>query len=184
MNHGRDTIYYYIDQDDKAKSKKALFRLVDRRFSFVDVGYSYRLTELEAAVGLEGLRGLKKNVLMRRANARHLAQKLSSFEKYLQLPITGDDESSHMMFPVVIKKGMNIKRRELIEFLETHGIETRYAMPLLNQPVYKKLFGNIENKHPVAKWIDSNGFYIGCHQYLSQKDLDYIVKVFASFFRR
>jgi dTDP-4-amino-4,6-dideoxygalactose transaminase len=55
-------------------------------------------------------------------------------------------------------------------------------MPLLNQPAYRKIFGDIEKKYPVARWIDRNGFYIGCHQHLSGKDLEYIVSVFGKFF--
>ncbi len=183
MNHGRDTIYYYIDQDDRKKKGKAFFSLVDRRFSFIDVGHSHRLTEMEAAIGLEGLKELSQNVVQRRKNYNFLAKKLSVWGKYLQLPFVPEGtESAHMMLPIMIKEGAGLKRKELIEFLEDHGIETRYAMPLLSQPVYKKIFGNIEKDYPVAQWINHNGFYIGCHQYLSKSDLEYVADIFEKFF--
>ena len=54
-------------------------------------------------------------------------------------------------------------------------------MPLLNQPVYKKLFGNVEKEYPVAKYINKNGFYIGCHQDLKKDDLDYIIYIFRKY---
>ena len=55
-------------------------------------------------------------------------------------------------------------------------------MPLINQPVYRKLFGDLENEYPVARHINQNGFYIGCHSYLTQEELEYIVAKFGEFF--
>jgi len=43
----------------------------------------------------------------------------------------------------VVKTG--VKREDLVNFLEENLIETRFLLPLLNQPVYKKIFGDIEN---------------------------------------
>ncbi len=82
-----------------------------------------------------------------------------------------------MLFPIVIKKS-RIKRDDLILILEKYGVETRYMMPLINQPIYKKLFGNLEQFFPVAKRINRNGFYISCHQDLNKTDLDHIISVF------
>lgn len=183
MNHGRDTIYYNIDHDDKLTTKRAPFRMIDRRFSFIDIGYSYRLTELEAAIGLEGLAMLKDNIARRQKNAKYLLQHLARFKKDLQLPaIEKGAQHAFMMFAIAIREESKIKRKDLITFLELHGIETRYMMPLLNQPIYKKLFGNIERHYPIARWINSNGFYIGCHQFLTKRELRYIVQVFEKFF--
>ncbi len=182
MNHGRDTIYYNIDDDDKVKGEKAIFKMADRRFSFIDIGYSYRLTEMEAALGIEGLKELPGNVKSRQKNAEYLLRNLSSLGKYFKLPYRrAVTEHAYMMFPIVIEKGSGISRQEIITYLESNGIETRYMMPLLNQPIYRKLFPNLEQKYPVAKWINENGFYIGCHQYLSKKDLDYVIKKFKDF---
>ena len=50
MNHGRDSIYIAMDDDKKAGYE--LFKIVERRFKFVRLGYSFRATELEAAIGL------------------------------------------------------------------------------------------------------------------------------------
>ncbi|HVM77093.1 MAG TPA: DegT/DnrJ/EryC1/StrS aminotransferase family protein [Candidatus Paceibacterota bacterium] len=185
MNHGRDTIYYNIDQDDKLGSKKALFTMVNRRFSFIDVGYSYRLTELEAALGLEGLQKMKATVRGRKKNAAYLTKALSSFANDLQLPFTpkGSD-NVYFCLPIVIRKNSKIKREDLVTFLEERGIETRYMMPLLSQPVYRKLFPGLEKKYPVAQWIEKNGFYIGCHQDLSMKELRYVASAFEEFFNK
>jgi dTDP-4-amino-4,6-dideoxygalactose transaminase len=71
----------------------------------------------------------------------------------------------------------------LLNFLEQNNIETRDMLPLTNQPIYKKLFGeDLEERYPVAKWINHNGFYMGCHNEMTQKELDYVVAKFEEFF--
>ena len=72
----------------------------------------------------------------------------------------------------------------MVFFLEQNLIETRFLLPLLNQPVYKRIFGDIENDYPVSKYITKNGFYIGCHQELRENDLDYIISIFKKFFKK
>jgi len=182
VNHGRDSTYLNIDDDDRLKGEKKIFKTANRRFSFIRMGYSFRLTELEGALGLAELRTRKGNLKKRFANAHYLIKKLSRYNQFLQLPQWPHySEHAFMMLPVVIRDSQ-ISRGKLITFLEKHNIETRYMMPLLNQPYYKKIFGHVEEGYPIAKWINKNGFYIGCHQDLRRIDLDYIISIFDTFF--
>ena len=64
-----------------------------------------------------------------------------------------------------------------------HGIETRDLFPLVNQPVNQTLFGDISKDYPVAMTTSKNGFFIGCHQDLTQDDLEYVVQVFDDFLK-
>ena len=63
-----------------------------------------------------------------------------------------------MMYPILIKQKSGLDRRTVIEHLEQNNIETRPMLPLLNQPIYKELFGDLEEAYPVAKYINKNGF--------------------------
>lgn len=54
-------------------------------------------------------------------------------------------------------------------------------LPLLNQPIYKEIFGDIESEYPVAEYINRNGFYIGCHHGLSERQLDYVINCIKDF---
>ncbi|MCM8822855.1 MAG: DegT/DnrJ/EryC1/StrS family aminotransferase [Candidatus Omnitrophica bacterium] len=180
MNHGRDSIYISIDDDNKAG--RELFKIVERRFRFIRLGHSFRATELEAAIGLAQLEKKEEIISRRRRNANYLTEGLKDFEEFLQLPfIPADREHNFMMYPIVLKKG---NKNKIVRFLEENRIETRDMMPLLNQPVYVKLFGDIEKNYPVARWINDNGFYIGCHQYLKTKHLDYVIERFHQFFKK
>ncbi len=183
-NHGRDGIYLHID-DDKNLSKQGLFQVVSRRFRFVRLGYSFRATEMEAALGVGQMERRGQIMKARQKNAAYLLKKLNPFEKYLQLPWhSPKTEHSFMMFPIVIKKDAGFQKNDLVMHLEELNIETRDMLPLLNQPVYKKLFGDIEKNYPVAQWVNDNGFYVGCHQKLTKKEMDYMVAVFEDFFKK
>ncbi|MDO8500058.1 MAG: DegT/DnrJ/EryC1/StrS family aminotransferase [bacterium] len=183
VNHGRDNIYISAD-DDKGLSGKNLTQIMARRFNFVSVGYSYRLTELEGALGLAELAHSKENVEHRQKCAGHLLGGLKQYERYLQLPSWPlHSEHAFMMFPIVVKTN-KFSRDDLTHWLESWNIETRPLMPLLNQPVYQRLFGNLEPRYPVATWVRKNGFYIGCHPEIKAADIKYIVSVFDEFFKR
>ncbi len=181
-NHGRDSIYISIDDDD-TQDKSKLFKIVERRFSFVHVGYSYRGTEMEGALGVAMLETKDQMLKKRWRNAQALLRRLRKYSNYLQLPkVRPETEHAFMMFPIVVEKDAPFSREDLIFFLEAAGIETRNLMPLLSQPVYKEIFGEIEDQYPVAKWVDHNGFYIGCHQEIKKSDIDYMTSVFDRFF--
>jgi len=181
MNHGRDSIYLHID-DDKGTSVESLFEIVSRRFNFVSLGYSFRATELEAAIGLAQLEQKSEIVSKRQRNAKYLIRALSDLDEYLQLPCISDErERVFMMFPIVLKKE---PKTDLVKYLEKNNVETRDMMPLLTQPVYKRLFGEIIDNYPVAKWIGTHGFYIGCHQSLTDEQLDYVIKKIRRHFKK
>ena len=180
INHGRDSTYLNIDDDDR-KSPEELRRIVARRFSFVNLGYSFRLTEMEAALGLAQLEVATDMIASRRKNAAYLTRTLSEHEANLQLPrVRAECEHSFMMYPIVLR---DREKDALVNFLEQNRVETREMLPLTNQPLFQRLLDISEADYPVAGWINRSGFYIGCHQDLTLIDLDRIVELFGRFFR-
>ncbi len=180
MNHGRDSIYIKMDDDRGLRGKK-LHELVAQRFSFVRLGHSFRATEIEGALGLAELSLVEERIKRRRKNAHFLLKELAEFSGRLQLPETPPErEHVYMMFPLALR---HESKTRLVRFLEDNLIETRDLLPLLNQPVYRKLFGPLIERYPVARWLGRSGFYIGCHPYLRPADLGYIVEKFRKFFR-
>jgi perosamine synthetase len=181
-NHGRDNIYISID-DDKGLSGKDLKEVISKRFSFIRRGYSYRVTEMEGALGCAQLEEHKPMIAKRKENGAYLKENLAQFDTHLQLPWwPAHADHVFMMFPIVIKENSPVKKSELTHFLETHNIETRDMLPLINQPYKVALYGDLESKYPVAKWINNNGFYIASHYMLTKKERMYIVKTFKEFF--
>lgn len=182
MAHGRNTGYLNIDRDDNLDDPRFHEDVMTRRYEFQRLGYSYRATEFEAALALSEIENNAwvHNITTRRLNASYLKLKLEDIP-HLQLPWRPSlYDHSFMMFPMVARDDVN--RDDLLMFMESHGIETRYMFPLLSQPVYKKLFPRLDVRYPVAQRLAAQGFFIGIHQGLTIEDLDYISEVIHEYF--
>ena len=181
MNHGRDSIYIRMD-DDEGRSGDDLFRIVDGRFSFVRMGHSFRCTELEAALGLAQLDDRQAHWDCRQRIASRLLAGLASLEGRLQLPRArpGSDHG-YMFFPLVLRRDSD-RRADVIRYLEERGVETRYLLPLINQPAYREMFGNMDDQYPVAARLNECAFYVGCHPEMTDADADYVINCLQSCF--
>lgn len=162
MFHGRDESYLNID--DKPAD-------ISKRFYFPRFGYSDRMTELEAALGLGELDNWQDMIKQRQDNAWYLAEQLAL---HIEVPVTDFNKHAFMFFPMIVEA-----RDQLAEYLEAKGIDTRLMMPLTTQPVVKPY---LKKKYPNADYINEHGLLIGCHQYLTNKDLDYIIESIKEFY--
>lgn len=149
-------------------------------FEYDRIGYSSRATEFEAVMGLSQLSGIAKRIEKR----REIADKLSDifFEHWRDLSIMDPDfypKHTYMMFPVMIKERSKIDKTRLTKYLNKNGIETRDMMPITNQPCYKEMVN--ENDYPQSKLINRNGFYIGCHPGVTDKDIKHFGRLLQKF---
>ncbi len=182
MNHGRDSIYITID-DDKAARGDELFQIANSRFSFVRLGHSFRCTEMEAALGIAQLEERKQACARRLEIVAQYNKGLADLQNFLQLPCPRPESEHSYMFYALAILDERVKRDDLIRFLEDNSIETRYLLPLINQPIYREIFGNLDDEFPVAAWLNQNAFYIGCHPDLSDEEAEYVIEKFHEFFR-
>ena len=79
-----------------------------------------------------------------------------------------------MMFPIVLSH----PKWEMMQHLNSRGIETREMLPLTNQPCYQFC----ENDYPVAKMVNECGYYVGCHQDMTTEELDNIIDAHWEFY--
>lgn len=165
--HGRDESYLNID--DKPKE-------IWKRFYFPRHGYSDRMTELEAAIGIGELDGWQEMVEKRQKNASYLYLQLVSdgLFTHAQFPISSPKSHSFMFFPAYVDK-----RDELMVHLEKNGIQTRTMMPLISQPITKPY---LRKKYRVAQFIEEHGILLPIHQYLNIDDLNYMIKKIREFY--
>lgn len=181
--HGRAcTCERCIASDANQVCPKRMQTDMDRRFLFVRLGFSYRVGEIEGALGLAQIERKEEIMGKRHENAGYLVQKLEKYESLVQLPRHPENvEHTYMMFPIVLKKDSGIRYRDLIEYLEQSNVETRPMLSLLNQPVYREIFGEIEKEYPVAEYLDHYGFYVGCHHGLAREDLDRLADILGRY---
>lgn len=173
LNHGRDTIYTSIDDDDGLKDDR-LFNVMQKRFNFLYPGYSSRMTELQAALALPQLLHSEQMLQKRRKVAAELTRRLTKFGEYLKLPVVGNgNEHSWMMYGLKTRLwGASMLRFDL----ESNGIETRDLLPLIDQPIYQELVSG--KSYPVAENLLTHGFYIGSHQGMTEQDCEYVERAF------
>lgn len=151
----------------------------DPRFHHDMFGFNFKAMEFQAALGLVQLEKVDEIIEKRRYNIRYLNEGLSRLKDVLQLP-KYSEEVSYLAYPLVIRRPEVISRMILRQKLEKAGIETRPLFGCIptQQPAYKHLKEEYSGKLPDADYVGLNGFYIGCHQYLTNADLDYIIETF------
>jgi CDP-6-deoxy-D-xylo-4-hexulose-3-dehydrase len=134
--------------------------------------------EFPAALARLQLKKIDDNIERRYENVRRLNRGLKRLEDKLMLP-TLDKRLSYMAYPVIIFQP-GIRNKVLLE-LESRGVECRPLFGCIptQQPAFGHLKHLYENKLPVAEYHGANGFFVGCHQYLTNDDVDYMSKVIS-----
>lgn len=181
VNHG--LVMEYLNPDQNFAPQP----MVGRRFLFDSYGHSYRITEMEAALGIAQLEERNRMLAVRGRNARHLTAGLQRINRtygpVLQLPTTAlHNTHAWMMYPILLTKDRNgdmVDKVPLMHYLNENGIETRDMLPILCQPTYSYLN---PTRYPVSAHILYSGFYVGCHQELEPDDMDYITYIFDKWF--
>ncbi len=156
----------------------------DPRFTHNYIGYNFKTMEFQAALGLIQILKMDDIIKKRSENVKKLNERLEKFSDTLKLPMYSAD-ISYLAYPVVIKDNKKISRFRIRKELEAKGIETRPLFGCIptQQPAYSYLKEKYVGKLPVAEYIGANGFYIGCHQYITDKDIEYIGKCFEEILR-
>jgi len=151
---------------------------VDPRFSHDIIGGNYKVMEFQAALGLVQLKRVNEILKQRQDNVKYLNEGLQEFNHLIQLPPHSTD-ISYLAYPMVIKD-LKINRERLRLLLEKEGVETRplFGSIPTQQPAYSHLKERYSGKIPNADYLGLNAFYIGCHQYLNQEQLDHVISSF------
>jgi dTDP-4-amino-4,6-dideoxygalactose transaminase len=158
----------------------------DIRFHFERVGFSSKMNELEAALGVEQVEKMDDIVRARRERLDYFNRHLARHEEFLKLFRAGPgEEISPLCYPLVVKREAPFERFELTKYLEQRGVETRPAFGCIptQQPAYKWM-GRREGEFPAAEYVGARGFYIGCHQNITDEDAAYVVAVFDEFMKK
>ncbi|OGM99048.1 MAG: NarL family transcriptional regulator [Candidatus Yanofskybacteria bacterium RIFCSPLOWO2_01_FULL_41_34] len=182
---GRFSSLNETENIDKRVNKKFFGFEYDSKFTFTEIGYNLRTTDISAAFGLEQLKKLDKNSSIRRSNFLTIKKFLSDYDEFFSLPEQRRDvETNWLAFPITIRPGAPFTRNEIVKHLEYNDIQTRpvFTGNILKQPGFKKIkHVALKEGYPNADFIMINSFVIGCHHGLHKKHLTKLFDVFEKF---
>lgn len=140
------------------------------RFTFYDLGYSVRPTEISGFIGVEQVKYWDHIVEKRRAHAERFVAAAKTNKNIVPLDTSHLEVFSNFAMPLVFTSAEVFEATR--QKFETHGVETRpvIAGDMTAQPFYKKYVGE-DNSCPNARYVMQNGFYFGNNQDLTEDEL-------------
>ena len=159
----------------------------DGKYIFSDLGYNFLPSEISAAFALVQLKKLKKNINSREKNFSILKQFFKQYPHIFDLPEQDRNlKTAWLAYPVVLKKNVRLKRKDLQIFLEKNGIQTRtiFTGNILRQPIMKnQVYKKVKNSEINSNFIMTNGMLIGCHHGLKLIEINFMIKKFKQFLK-
>ncbi len=177
--------------DDKAladrcrKLRNLSFEPGERRFMHFETGWNYRMTNLQAAVGVAQLEKIDKCLVHKKATGNYYNKHLSFIAEYnYQLPLQSTDYAENIYWVYGIVAPSEITLQQLTKYLADHGVGTRpFFWCMHEQPVFQKM-GLFENEYyPQAERLARNGFYIPGGAGITDKELEYVTTTIADYFK-
>jgi len=151
---------------DQAYEKK-------RRFWHRYVGFNYRLTNLQAAIGVAQLERISEFIETRRRNARLYNSLLQNIAGLVLPPEANWAKNVYWMYSILLKEKSGISRDEFMSRLLREGIDTRpFFFPIHLQPAYSGLCDAEE--YPVAKSLSETGLNLPSGNTLSENQVAYV----------
>ena len=158
---------------------------IDGKFQFKRIGFSAKMNEIEAAVGLGNIEIFDAILEKRRANVRHLIEAFARFDKYFwSLREEKHEILGPHAFSVILKDGLNFTKDEFVTYLEGQGVDSRnlfYSIP--TQTDSYQFMGYKPGDFPQAEYCSDHGTHIGCHQDVGGAQMDYVIHVVEEFLK-
>ena len=161
---------------DRCRSLRNLCFQKNKRFVHEELGWNYRITSLQAALGIAQINKLEKNVIKKR-KIGNLYRKYLENNKNVILPIkkTNYARNIYWVFGLILKKNSLKDISFIMESLKKSGIGTRpFFWPVHLQPVFKKKGWFKNEVYPNSEYMANNGFYLPSGLSLKEIEIEYI----------
>jgi perosamine synthetase len=170
------------DDDDLAEQCRSYRNLCFRpgeRFIHDRIGWNYRFTNIQAALGLGQLDNIDEIVSEKRRIGMEYYSNLEHLTSVQILPPFNEhSENIFWVFGLLLKPGQKLNSKEIRVRLNAEGIGTRpFFFPLHLQPIVKQLTNYEQPKLKNAEYLYENGFYVPSGLGLSQDDQERVISV-------
>ncbi|MFC1990477.1 DegT/DnrJ/EryC1/StrS family aminotransferase, partial [Chloroflexota bacterium] len=166
------------DNEEIAKQARALKDLAfsrERRYLHTDLGFNYRMTNIQAAIGLAQFERIDELAEMRRKNACLYNSYLKNI-KGITLPVEKKwAKNAYWMYSILVEDEFGISRGELMDRLMKKEIDTRtFFIPMHQQPVFRNMGLFKGESYPVAEEISRKGMYLPSSSGLKEAKIRFI----------
>lgn len=143
----------------------------DSRYHHVTLGYNYRITELQAAIGLVQLKRLPWVVERKIELAHNYDIALANVDGVKTPYVAPYAKHTYMLYALEVKNRDRVQQR-----LEEKGIETRICFPPIHlQPLYRELFGYNGGEFPITEETARKNLCIPIYPQMSNKEQNYVI---------
>ena len=165
---------------EKCKSLRNLcFGIGLNRFNHEDIGWNYRMTNLQAAVGFGQLKNINRIIKRKREIGNRYISILKNCEKiFIQPQKLKYAKNIFWVFGILLKKNTKISRDIIVRKLSYFNIQTRnFFYPMHRQKIFMKMkIFKKNSKFINADYLSKNGFYLPSGLAISNKEIDYVGK--------
>ena len=151
-------------------------------YVFERLGYNYRLTDIQAAIGRVQLRRIDEMLEKRRQAADWYFESLGPIEDVVLPPRAGSGPESWFIFLIRLAEGYSTgDRNRLRQLLGQEGIETgAYFPPIHLQPFYRNQLGYAEGDFPVTEQVAARTLALPFYNSLKRETIQFICERITS----
>ncbi len=162
---------------DKARSLRNLCFRSDRRFYHTEIGHNYRMTNIQAAIGLAQMKRLEGFVLRKREMAQMYNEAFKDLP--LQLPVNKEwAKNNYWMYSLLLNDEVSADAEVFTKKLIEQGVESRlFFMGMHEQPVLQKLGLFKGEAYPISERMTQRGFYIPSGQAITNDQIKTVIRV-------
>jgi len=160
---------------EKARSMRNLCFQSDRRFYHEEVGYNFRITNMQAALGLAQLERIEQIVARKRWIGQEYTRRLRGI-RGVQLPVEEAwARSVYWMYGLVLSEEVDMDASEFGQRLRDHGVETRpFFLGMHEQPAFHLRGLFLGERYPVAERLARRGLYLPSGSALTEDQLEHV----------
>ena len=155
----------------------------DHKYTYSHFGYNLKVTDLQAAVGVEQLKKFPGFIERRKHNWAKLRSSLETVQDKIILPVPAENsDPSWFGFLISVKPEPGLDRNSVTKYVEEHNIQTRllFSGNIIRQSCFDEIrgtdayrvIGNLEN----SDYVVNNTFWVGVYPGMTDTMIDYMAK--------
>ena len=156
----------------------------DHKYTYSHFGYNLKVTDLQAAVGVEQLKKFPSFIERRKHNWARLHAALEDIQDKIILPEAAENsDPSWFGFLISVRPETGLNRNDVTKYIESKNVQTRllFSGNIIKQPCFNEIrgtdayrvVGNLEN----SDFVVNNTFWVGVYPGMTDAMIDYMAQV-------